>query len=274
MEIKIKDNIENAVKRHRLLNEKLCKETTEMVTDPRITARLLKIHSPEKAAEVLQTEINGMVHQACELDKMYNAEVKKTISEARVAAMPEKVRNFKRPADYQQQISNALTFLSLEGDSLTDKTAYVILKPFFDDWEQMHLFERVVLQQLHLDNEFTTRSAFPTALGAVLNKADTYTALFGETEMLAEQLFIREKKHDTSCFIGDFPVCGGYGMDCYDEVAAEDRIMELAGLIETLGTDDAFTYDHADFKYGRLYQERHKVGSVGPDDSGSGFAWL
>ena len=151
MEIKIKENIENAVKRHRLLSEKLLKETTELVTDPSIVTQLLKRHSPEMAAKALQEQINGMVLQANDLDKMYNVEVKKHISEAKLAAMPEAVRTFTKPADYQQQISNALAFLSLEGDSLTDRAAFAILKPFFNDWEQMHLFERAVLQQMHLE---------------------------------------------------------------------------------------------------------------------------
>lgn len=274
MEIKIKESIENAIKRHRLLSEKLFKETTELVTAPTIVTRLLKQHSPEVAAKTLQAQIHGMVQQARDLDKLYNAEVKKAISDAKLAAMPEEVRTFAKPADYQQQISNALTFLSLEKDRLTDQTAYAILKPFFNDWEQMRLFERAVLRQMHLDNEYLTRSAFPTALGAVLDKADTYTALFGEAEMLAERLFIREKEHQASCYIGEFPVYGGYGVDCYDEVAAEDRIVELAALIETLGSDKAFVYDSANFKYGQLYQARHQIGSVPPADSDDGFVWL
>ena len=274
MEIKIKENIENAIKRHRLLSEKLLKETTELVTDPSIVTRLLKRHSPEMAAKALQDEINGMVLQANDLDKLNNAEVKKNISEAKLAAMPETVRAFTKPADYQQQISNALAFLSLEGDRLTDQAAFAILKPFFNDWEQMHLFERAVLQQMHLENEYMTRSTFPTALGAVLDKADTYTALFGEAEMLAEQLFIRKKEHGSTCTIGEFPVYGGCGLDSYDEVAAEERIVELAGLIETLGSDKAFVYDSADFKYGRLYQARHQIGTVSPADSDAGFVWL
>ena len=274
MEIKIKENIENAVKRHRLINEKLLKETTELVTDPAIATGLLKRHSPEMAAKALQEQINGMVLQANDLDKMYNAEVKKHISEAKLAAMPEAVRTFTKPADYQQQISNALAFLSLEGDSLTDQAAFAILKPFFNDWEQMHLFERAVLQQMHLENEYMTRSTFPTALGAVLDKADTYTALFGEAEMLAERLFIRKKEHNSACDIGEFPVYGGYGLDSYEEVASEERIMELAGLIETLGSDKAFVYDSADFKYGQIYQARHQIGSVDPTDTDAGFVWL
>ena len=274
MEIKIKENIENAIKRHRVLSEKLLKETTELVTDPSIVTRLLKRHSPEMAAKALQDEINGMVLQASDLDKLHNAEVKKNISEAKLAAMPEEVRAFVKPADYQQQISNALAFLTLEGERLTDQAAFAILKPFFNDWEQMHLFERAVLQQMHLENECMTRSAFPTALGAVLDKADTYTALFGEAEMLAERLFIRKKEHTSACEIGEFPVYGGCGLDSYDEVAAEERIVELAGLIETLGSDKAFVYDSADFKYGQIYQARHQIGSVSPTDTDAGFVWL
>lgn len=274
MEIKIKENIENTIKKHRLLNEKLLQETTELVTDPSIVTRLLKHHSPEMAAKKLQEQIDGMVQGACAIDKLCNAEVKKNISDAKLAAVPEEVRIFTKPADYQQQISNALAFLSLEGDSLTDMTAHAILKPFFNDWEQMHLFERAVLQQMRLDNEYLTRSAFPAALGAVLKKADTYTALFGEAEMLAEQLFVRKKEHKSACAIGEFSVYGGYGLDCYEEVAAEDRIVELAELIETLGSDEAFVYDHADFKYGRIYQARHQAGSVDPADTDSGFVWL
>ena len=49
MEIKIKENIENAVKRHRVINEKLLKETTKLVTDPAIATGLLKVHSPSAA---------------------------------------------------------------------------------------------------------------------------------------------------------------------------------------------------------------------------------
>ena len=54
----------------------------------------------------------------------------------------------------------------------------------------------------------------------------------------------------------------------------EERIVELAGLIETLGSDKAFVYDSASFKYGRIYQARHQIGSVSPADTDAGFVWL
>lgn len=53
-----------------------------------------------------------------------------------------------------------------------------------------------------------------------------------------------------------------------------EEATELAELIETLGSGEAFVYDSADFKYGRIYQAWHQIGSVGPQESDKGFVWL
>lgn len=273
MEIKCREPIETAISNHRVLSEKLYEETTELVTNPVYASRLLKVHSPEKAAEILQKQINDMVSQQKASDMLLNAKVREAIENAKEAAIPEEVRNFQKPADYQQQISNALAFLSLEGDGLTDMTAYAILKPFFNDWEQMHLFERVILKQMHLENEYNTRQAFPTALGNVLDTADTYIALFGEAEALLETLFVSKKQHSAISMIGEYTVFGGYGMDGYAEQCAQDRILELATHIDTLCSDQAFVYDRADLKYGRIHAARHQINLAGSDDD-DGFVWL
>lgn len=273
MEIKCREPIETAINHHRALSEKLYKETTELVTNPVHTSRLLKIHSPEKAAEIMQREINDMVSQQIASDKLLNAKVREAVESAKKATTPEEVQNFQKPADYQQQISNALAFLSLEGDKLTDEAAYPILKPFFNDWDQMHLFERVILKQMHFENEVITRRAFPKALDRVLGKADTHIALFGEAEALLETLFTRKKQSASHCMIGDFAVFGGYGMDSYDERWAQDRILELATRIDTLCSDQAFVYDNADLKYGRIHAARHQINLASSDDDSS-FVWL
>lgn len=177
------------------------------------------------------------------------------------------------PQEWTANVVARMHLAKVTTKRLAEESGY-ILKPFFNDWGQMHLFERAVLQQMHLENEYMTRSAFPSALGAVLDKADTYTALFGEAEMLAERLFVREKKPECVCAVGEFRVSGGYGMDSYEEVAAEDRIIELAGLIETLGSGAPFTYGPGDFNYKQLYQARNQIGSVGPADSDALFVCL
>ena len=105
MEVKIKENIENAVKKHRLLSDKLHEETTQMVTDPAVSASLLKVYAPAVAAEKLQKKIDDMVTKQMAADKLYNAEVKAQIESAKKAVYPDEVRNFQRPSDYQQQIS-------------------------------------------------------------------------------------------------------------------------------------------------------------------------
>ena len=273
MEIKCREPIEIAINHHRVLSEKLYEETMELVTNPVHASRLLKIHSPEKTAEMLQKHINDMVSQQSAADKLANAKVREIIESAKKAAMPEEVRNFQKPADYQQQISNALAFLSLEGDNLTDEAAYSILKPFFKDWDQMHLFERAILKQMRLENEVNTRQAFPKALGNVLATADTYIALFSEAEALLETLFIRKKQHSATSMIGEFAVFGGYGVDSYDEGWAQNRILELATRIDTLCSDQAFVYDHTDLKYGRIHAARHQINLAGSDDD-DGFVWL
>lgn len=273
MEIKCREPIETAINHHRALSEKLLKETTELVSNPIHVSRLLKNLSSEKAAEALQKQVNDMVSQQNAADKLLNAKVRNAIESAKKAALPEPVKNFREPADYQQQISNALAFLSLEGDGLSDMTAYPILKPFFNDWNQMHLFERVILKQMHLENEYNTRQVFPMALGGVLDAADTYTALFGEAEALLETLFVSKKQHNATCMIGEYAVFGGYGVDSYAEQCAQDRILELATHIDTLCSDQAFVYDHADLKYGRIHAARHQINLAGSDDD-DGFVWL
>ncbi len=273
MEIKCREPIEVAINHHRALSEKLYEETKELITNPIHASQLLKIHSPEKAAEVLQKQINDMVSKQSATDKLLNAKVREAVESAKKAAMPEEVRNFQKPADYQQQISNALAFLSIEGENLTDQTAYSILKPFFNDWDQMHLFERAILKQMHLENEFNARRVFPAALGNVLAVADTYIALFGEAEVLLETLFLREQQNSAICKIGEFAVFGGYGVDGYDERWAQDRILELATRIDALCSDQAFVYDNADLKYGRIHAARHQLNIAGSDDDNS-YVWI
>lgn len=263
MEIKCREAIETAIKNHRVLMDKLYEETSAAVSDPAgvVSAQprsiiggrqLLKEYSYEEAAKRLQKQINYLVASQNAMDKLFNARVKAALDSVREAVIPEEVRNFTKPYDYQQQVSNALSFLAVEGKDLTDKTAHSILKPFFNDWDQMHLFERVILQQTGMDDEVSLRHAFPASLGFVLNRADTYLALFNEADMLAENIFLSEKTADKSCKLDEFTVLGGYGSDSYTERAAQDRLLELAGRIDSLLSDKPFTYPAGSIESGQV----------------------
>jgi hypothetical protein len=88
-----------------------------------------------------EEKIKELEDQALQLDDLFNKKIKELIVKEResIIGEPEKT-----PADYQIQISNALKFLELAGEKLTDDQAYNILKPFVTDFETMALFKPVV----------------------------------------------------------------------------------------------------------------------------------
>lgn len=271
METKVTDTIKLTTAQHRAVNDKLDRETTRLATDAAVIAKALKSYSPEKAAEVLQAEIDKQVTEVTAMDKLYNAEAKAAIEKAKRAAIPEAVRKFERPQDYQQQISNALAFLAVEGDRLTDEAAYSVLKPFFNDWDQMHLFERAILHQMHFATEYEARQAFPHTLGEVLDVADTYTALFAEAERLVENIFIKEKRSRLSGTIGEYTVQGGFGVDSYSDRAAQDRLIELAERIDAL-CDGSFTYERAALNIAQINRARSGM-PMGPGEEPE-YIWM
>jgi hypothetical protein len=91
--------------------------------------------------EYKNEKIKELEADAASYDALFNNKVKEVIAEEKKAIIGEPES---KPADYQVQISNALKFLELAGDKLTDDQAYNILKPFQKDYETMMLFQPVV----------------------------------------------------------------------------------------------------------------------------------
>jgi hypothetical protein len=91
--------------------------------------------------EYKNEKIKELEADAASYDALFNNKVKEVIAEEKKAIIGEPES---KPADYQVQISNALKFLELAGDKLTDDQAYNILKPFQADYETMMLFQPVV----------------------------------------------------------------------------------------------------------------------------------
>ena len=279
----IKVRIDN----HRLLSDKLYNDTRDLVEKPIYAADLLKRYSPEKTVETLNSTIEKMVAQANAIDLLYNTEIKKVIKDARQNTLPEAVRNRKDPPDYQQRIGNALMLLNMHGESLTDNEAFEILKPFFNDWEQMRIFERAMSHNLeNAEVRFTSpgeasyavRSKFPRTFGGILNLADMHSALLDEAERLAERIFLNERKYDMACNIGGNCVSGAVQSETYDSICTQDRLLDLAKKIDRLQNENLIELaERADTLCAEkddVYQ--HKASSAVPyavTDKDTDFIW-
>lgn len=163
-------------------------------------------------------------------DKVFNQLLNNQIQEAKKKLI---VPEPKKDADYSLKISNALRFLELEGNNLTDEIAYSILKDFTEDLHQMQLFERVVMRLLKDGYEEVSplemHRNFPKTFGK-LHKNQFILNTFNEMEALAENLFIRPKVEGPMIRIG---------LNCYAtlmsgaaEISDEADLINLAKIIE------------------------------------------
>lgn len=98
-----------------------------------------KDHCNEMIRQLNQKKKTGLI----KLDAQFNDKLKQIIADEKKVIIGEPAA---KPADYEVKISNALKFLELAGDKLTDDQAYGILKPFESDPETMQLFQAAVIK--------------------------------------------------------------------------------------------------------------------------------
>ncbi|SNX53046.1 hypothetical protein [Thermoanaerobacterium sp. RBIITD] len=74
-------------------------------------------------------------------DADFNKQLLNIITEEKEAILNSTI---KKPADYQVLISNAIGFINLLGNKLTDEEAFELVKPFFGDYQTMKRFYAVL----------------------------------------------------------------------------------------------------------------------------------
>ena len=129
MKTEIKKKIQNTIDSYNLAKRDIIANIEKWENDT--------IYSDEYKNE----KIKELEADAASFDNIFNDKIKVVLAEEKKAILGEPDD---KPADYQVQISNALKFLELAGDKLTDDQAYSILKPFQADYETMMLFQSVV----------------------------------------------------------------------------------------------------------------------------------
>lgn len=149
------------------------------------------LNSKKWREEVLKEEVNGQLNlmreqfQAKEV--MFNNELQLVVEEVKSKLGLD--IEIKKPVDYAAKVTNANEYLKMEGQEITDDQAYLILKEFVDDMDQMQLFKRLMEK---MDVEFTNangNSNFPNTFGK-LNKHLVVFNAVNEFESLAENAFL------------------------------------------------------------------------------------
>lgn len=239
MDVKLKDYISVRINAHKMMSDKLYKETRELVEAPVIALFWLKKYQPMEVQKIMQEDLDKQVAKANALDLLYNSEIVKAVKDARTSTLPDAVRQYKKPADYQAQINNALVFLNSAGSHLTDDEAFAILKPFFNDWELMRMFEKVVMRNIMVPGQeyADVRSKYPNTFGGILNIADAHGALFDEAEALAKNIFMHPKKPTMSMVVQGAYIEGAVVCDGYDSLAAQDRLLVIAEEIDKISAN-------------------------------------
>jgi len=92
-------------------------------------------------SDVKQDEIRKVKAQMLNNDVDFNKQLLNIITEEKEAILNSTIR---KPADYQVLISNAIGFINLLGNKLTDEEAFELVKPFFGDYQTMKRFYAVL----------------------------------------------------------------------------------------------------------------------------------
>lgn len=183
--------------------------------------------------EAIISDMATINNEGAKADQVMNQQLKAIIQDAKDQLLPQTP---KKTADYSLKIGNALRFLEVEGDELTDEVAHSILKDFLDDLPQMALFERVVIRQLKggsLENAtpLEMQREFPKTFGA-LHRNNFLMNTLDEIDSLAENLFLHPKVNGQGIIINheQFAV----SISGYVERSHQDDIMKLAGIVDKI----------------------------------------
>ncbi len=140
-----------------------------------------------------------------------------------------------KPSDYAAQIGNALMFLQIEGENITDESAASILSAFQSDYSAMQRFKRAfeqITSKPVFDTDGTTK--FPAAFGK-LARQEAFVNKLSELNELAGKLFTYGKTKAETNFINGTELYTP--TDRYMQLMTEKLLLETAESVDTLAVD-------------------------------------
>ena len=231
MALELKKKIEELIQAHRENTDNMnatMKATIEKFYSP----GGLNTYKKDFISEQVQKEFADARKEAELVDSLLNKKLKAVIEAAKKEMLPEYFKKAERSPDFAAKVSNALQFLTLEDDDLTDEVAYLILKDFLDDYDydQMLLFKRVIAKKKALVDA-SGNTTFPRTFGK-LNQMEAVLNLFNEIETMANNLFLHPRSEGETYIFNNrmFSTL----VDGYQEGYDEKYILEYAETLDRI----------------------------------------
>lgn len=232
---KLKEKIEQVVNAFKQNNDEAEKSIRTIIegycTNSSIFSKFQPQYKIDAFKEAVDAETKPISENVDKTNVLFNQKVKAIIAEEKGNILP---KPKEKSADYAIRVSNALKYLEIEGEKLTDETAFEILKDFVDDYEQMKLFKQVIKRQMKTDilENAEGKNKLPKTFGN-FNKIERLLNTFDEMELIANVLFLKCVPR-TEIYIFDnvqieLPLLS---LPRYTEDTNDDKIIELAEIID------------------------------------------
>ncbi|MBZ4655604.1 MAG: hypothetical protein JG759_152 [Thermoanaerobacter sp.] len=129
MKMELKNKVEKLIENYKKVTNAFLEEISKWESNSYYTS------------DAKQDEIRKVKAQMLNNDADFNKQLLNIIKEEKEAILNSTI---KKPADYQVLISNAIGFINLLGNKLTDEEAFELVKPFFGDYQTMKRFYAVL----------------------------------------------------------------------------------------------------------------------------------
>lgn len=229
MKIGLKAKIEAIIQGYKASFETQVKEVQKVIDTWKDQVKKYTLEHIKQEISSGMAEINT---NFAAVNKVYNQKLKAVIADAKAAVIPKAPA---KSADYATKVSNAIELLKIKGENITDDSAFMILKDFVDDYDQMRIFKdiietlagRIYPGLVGADG----KTIFPKTFGK-LNQVETILNTFELIEESADMLFIHSKQRGQAYIINgesyDIPVDG------YEQMAGEENILDWAAVVDEI----------------------------------------
>lgn len=212
-------------------NEQLAKEIKRIIEE---WSAEVNTYAMDYIKQQISKEVTAARESSEKQNKTYNQELNNILDKAKKTVLPELYTKATKPSDYSRQISNAIEYLKIKGQDITDESAYMILKDFIDDFDQMKLFKDIIETLIKPVNpigliDANGKTTFPLTFGK-LNKIETILNSFNDMDAIANMLFIHPREE------GEMYIVNGQAYsishDSLKQMEGEESIIGFAKIIE------------------------------------------